>query len=94
MTIFYDFEYEGQLQEFDCESKKALEKRVDDWWADKSYEDAEGNLAAGEQVKDFGYILTFGYDTDANPIELSREVYHLVYEHQDSDYDQHAYHGI
>jgi len=80
--ITYDFEYDGELLGFECETKEAAANAANEWWANRCLDDG---MRDNETRDDAGFVVTL----DENNEEIAREKSPLEYTCEPSDYDEH-----
>lgn len=85
--IYWTFEYEGELQDVECETKDKLETYLDGWFASK-FEDAV--MRNGEIHEEECWLVQMGFDVFGGPEEISREPHTLHYEHYHGDLAEHG----
>lgn len=88
--IFYTFEYNGEIQDWECDTKDVAETGADDWWNEKH---DGGGWANGETSKDTGHIIKFKYNHQGERVILERTEFALYFEYYHGDLKEHGMWG-
>jgi len=82
MNVMYDFEYDGDLQEWEYATFEKCEEAADEWFADMCL---ENDIQVNETRDSEGYIVAI----DDSGTVVSRKKIVLEYTRERSDFDEH-----
>lgn len=91
MKTYFDFEYDGERHDLECEKHEDAERWADDWWIDRCEED--GDMENGEFKEDEGSIIEFYFDEEGEKVDIQNQSLLLSYEYYHGDYAEHFNQG-
>lgn len=82
MTRYYNFEYDGEMHDIQCDTQERAEKWADTWWFERCEPE-------GQSESDSGFIVQCDENDDGDVTVKLRIPFELEYVHERSDYDEH-----